>query len=160
MFALVTGAGGFLGQYIVEQLLARGDRVRALGRARYPELDRLGAECVTADVRDDRATSAACAGVDVVFHAAAVAGIWGPWNHYYGINCLGTSNSRHSVMSCLARHTTQQRAALMMHTMILRTLIQSRDSLILMRPMPAILLVCIQQPVKQAVLITLSIPVR
>jgi 2-alkyl-3-oxoalkanoate reductase len=92
MFALVTGAGGFLGQYIVEQLLARGDRVRALARGQYPELERLGVECVRADLRDARATSAACRGVDVVFHAAGVAGIWGPWDHYYGINYLGTKN--------------------------------------------------------------------
>ncbi|MBI3837494.1 MAG: NAD-dependent epimerase/dehydratase family protein [Planctomycetia bacterium] len=92
MLALVTGAGGFLGQYIVEQLLARGDRVRTLTRGRYPELERLGAQCVRADLRDAPATSEACAGVDVVFHAAGVAGIWGPWDHYYGINYLGTKN--------------------------------------------------------------------
>ncbi len=92
MFALVTGAGGFLGQYIVEQLLARGDRVRALARGTYPELERLGVECVRADLRDARATSDACAGVDVVFHAAGVAGIWGPWKHFYGINVVGTQN--------------------------------------------------------------------
>jgi nucleoside-diphosphate-sugar epimerase len=92
MLALVTGAGGFLGQYLVEQLLARGDRVRALARGNYPELECLGAQCVTADLRDALATRAACAGVDVVFHAAGVAGIWGPWEHYYGINVVGTQN--------------------------------------------------------------------
>ena len=42
MHALVTGAGGFLGRYIVEQLVARGDRVRTLSRGKYAELDRLG----------------------------------------------------------------------------------------------------------------------
>ena len=92
MFALVTGAGGFLGQYIVEQLLARGDRVRALARGQYPELERLSVQLVRADLRDARAASSACEGVDVVFHAAGVAGIWGPWDHYYGINYLGTEN--------------------------------------------------------------------
>ena len=34
----------------------------------------------------------ACRGVDVVFHAAGAAGIWGPWEHYYGINTLATQN--------------------------------------------------------------------
>jgi nucleoside-diphosphate-sugar epimerase len=92
MFALVTGGGGFLGQYIVKQLLARGDRVRSLARGDYPELKRAGVECVRADLRDRQATRSACAGVDVVFHTAAVAGIWGPWKHYYDINVAGTRN--------------------------------------------------------------------
>jgi nucleoside-diphosphate-sugar epimerase len=92
MFALVTGAGGFLGQYLVEQLVARGDKVRTMARGHYPQLEQLGVEIVRADLRDRPATVAACAGVEVVFHVAGVAGIWGPWEHYYGINYLGTQN--------------------------------------------------------------------
>ena len=92
MFALVTGAGGFLGQYLVEQLVARGDRVRTFSRGHYPQLDQPGVENIRADLRDRPATMAACADVDVVFHAAGVAGIWGTWDHYYGINYLGTRN--------------------------------------------------------------------
>ena len=41
MHSLVTGAGGFLGQYIVEQLVARGDRVRTIARRRYAALEAL-----------------------------------------------------------------------------------------------------------------------
>jgi nucleoside-diphosphate-sugar epimerase len=89
---LVTGAGGFLGLYIVEQLAARGDRVRAYCRRRVPELDALGVETALGDLRDEQATAAACQGVDTVFHVASVAGIWGPWEHFYGINTLGTRN--------------------------------------------------------------------
>ena len=92
LHALVTGAGGFLGQYIVEQLVARGDRVRALSRRRYPALDALGVESVQGDIQDAAAVSTACQGVDCVFHVAAVAGIWGPWKQYYGINVVGTQN--------------------------------------------------------------------
>jgi nucleoside-diphosphate-sugar epimerase len=92
MHALVTGAGGFLGLYIVEQLVARGDRVRALSRSRYPQLDDLGVESVCGDIQDARLVSEACKGVDVVFHVAGVAGIWGPWKHYHGINTVGTKN--------------------------------------------------------------------
>jgi nucleoside-diphosphate-sugar epimerase len=92
MNALVTGAGGFLGLYIVEQLVARGDRVRALARGEYPQLAQMGVEVVRGDVRDRDAVAGACRGVDTVFHAASVAGIWGPWDHYYGINTLGTEN--------------------------------------------------------------------
>lgn len=92
MHALVTGGGGFLGLYIVEQLVARGDRVRVLARGTYPRLAELGVESHAGDVRDLEAVTRACAGIDVVFHTAAVAGVWGPWEHYHSINTLGTEN--------------------------------------------------------------------
>src|SRR5579871_1290335 len=92
MHALVTGGGGFLGRYICEQLVARGDRVRSFGRGDYPELAALGADVARGDVRDAEQVAAACSGVDVVFHVAGAAGIWGPWDHFYGINVLGTEN--------------------------------------------------------------------
>ena len=92
MNALVTGGGGFLGRYIVEQLLARGDRVHVLSRGSYPQLDALGVGSVRADLADRDAVVEACRGVDVVFHVAAVAGIWGPWEHFYSINVRGTQN--------------------------------------------------------------------
>jgi len=95
---LVTGAGGFLGLYVVEQLVARGDRVRALCRGSYAALTALGAETVRADLRDAAAISAACRDIEVVFHTAGVAGIGGPWRYYYEINTLGT---RHVLEGCL-----------------------------------------------------------
>ncbi len=100
MLALVTGAGGFLGQYIVEQLVARGDSVRSLARGSYPELSRLGVTCIQGDIRDSQRVREACAGVDVVIHTAAIAGIWGPWQEYHAINVLGT---QHVVDGCRAQ---------------------------------------------------------
>jgi len=98
-FVLVTGAGGFLGRYVVEQLLARGDRVRTLARGDYPELAEAGAEVIRGDVRDAATVRRACEGVDVVHHTAGVAGIWGPWDYFHGINTLGTQNV---IDGCLA----------------------------------------------------------
>jgi len=92
MHALVTGGGGFLGLYIVEQLRARGDTVRVLSRTWHAGLAPHKIEFMAGDVRDAAAVFRACAGVDTVFHAAAVAGIWGPWKTYFGINTLGTRN--------------------------------------------------------------------
>lgn len=89
---LVTGGGGFLGQYIVEQLVHRGDTVRSLSRTRYQSLDRLGVEHIQGDVRDEEVVADACSGIDVVIHTAAVAGIWGPWDRYYSINTVGSRN--------------------------------------------------------------------
>jgi nucleoside-diphosphate-sugar epimerase len=92
MHALVTGAGGFLGRSIAARLAARGTRVRGFARGSYPELAASGVEMVQGDVRDEAAVEAACRGVDTVFHVAAVAGIWGSWEHFHAINVLGTSN--------------------------------------------------------------------
>ena len=92
MRALVTGGGGFLGLYIVEQLVARGDQVRVFCRGTYPRLGELGVETVQGDVRDADALADACVGIDTVFHAAAVPGIWGPWSKYYSVNTRGTEN--------------------------------------------------------------------
>jgi nucleoside-diphosphate-sugar epimerase len=88
--ALVTGAAGFLGRAIVQQLCAHGARVRGLVRRDDPTLKAWGVECVVGDIRDRQAVLAACQGIDTVFHTAAVAGIWGPWRHFYETNVLGT----------------------------------------------------------------------
>jgi 2-alkyl-3-oxoalkanoate reductase len=87
---LVTGVGGFLGRYIVEQLLARGDRVKALYHKQSPELDTFDVEIVEADLRDRDSIVAACRGVDTVFHAAGVTGLGVRWKDYYQVNTLGT----------------------------------------------------------------------
>jgi len=92
LFYLVTGGGGFLGRYVVSQMLARGDRVRSFSRQMYPALADMGAEQMAGDIRDADAVSRACKGVDGVVHTVAVAGIWGPWDHYYSINTQGTKN--------------------------------------------------------------------
>lgn len=90
MEVLVTGAGGFLGRYIVERLLSRGDRVRALGRIRYPELQSLGIEFVQADLRDRDSVVDACRSVEMVFHTAGITGLGGRWKDFYQVNTLGT----------------------------------------------------------------------
>jgi 2-alkyl-3-oxoalkanoate reductase len=92
MKALVTGGGGFLGLYIVEQLLEDGVDVRVLCRQRYERLDQLGVKWVQGDIQNAATVESACDGVDVVFHVAAVPGIWGPWKMFHGINTLGTQN--------------------------------------------------------------------
>ena len=50
--ALVTGATGFLGRHLVQQALARGDRVRAFARREDAQLRDWGAEIVLGDIRD------------------------------------------------------------------------------------------------------------
>ena len=92
MKMLVTGGGGFLGLYIVEQLLDSGHEVRVFCRGSYPALDKLGVEVCQGDVRNRSDVTTACRDIDAVFHVAAVPGIWGKWDHYHSINTVGTSN--------------------------------------------------------------------
>lgn len=90
MRTLVTGGNGFIGRYIVEQLLARGDEVRVVGRGAYPELAALGVTCYRADLAAEDDVQAALHGCDVVFHVAAKAGVWGAWQEYYRNNVSAT----------------------------------------------------------------------
>lgn len=92
MKALVTGGGGFVGRGITERLLARGDAVVVLARGTYPELEARGARVVRADLTDAAAVATACDGVDVVFHVAARAGIWGSYATFHQPNVEGTRN--------------------------------------------------------------------
>jgi UDP-glucose 4-epimerase len=75
MKALVTGANGFLGRYVVSALLARGVEVRAMVRpaARLEELGwNSSVEVFRADLRTSRELGSAFEGVDVLVHLAAV----------------------------------------------------------------------------------------
>ena len=101
MKVLVTGGGGFLGRYLVEQLLERGDQVTVFARGDYPELKQVGAGLVRGDLQDGQAVNKACAGMDVVFHVAAKPGIWGSWESFYQPNVLGT---QHVLEACKAQH--------------------------------------------------------
>jgi 2-alkyl-3-oxoalkanoate reductase len=90
MHALVTGGGGFLGGYIVEALLARGDRVRSFGRGDYPQLSGQGVEVVRGNIRDNSALAIACRGIDCVFHAAALPGVGMDREAFRSVNQVGT----------------------------------------------------------------------
>lgn len=98
MKALVTGGGGFVGFALAKMLRARGDDVRTLARGDYPKLAEIGAEHVRGDLADKEAARAAVAGVDVVFHVAAKAGVWGKAEEYEASNITGT---QHLLDACI-----------------------------------------------------------
>lgn len=87
---LVTGASGFLGRQLVQQLLARGLNVRMLVREPDMAFDHraqivIGQLSVTPD-----SYSVALHGVDTVFHLAAVAHTQADPELYRRINCEAT----------------------------------------------------------------------
>lgn len=74
---LVTGGAGFIGSHIAEALVRRGDRVRVFDnlstgkRANLPA----GVEFLEGDLVDPDAVARAVAGVECVFHEAALASV-------------------------------------------------------------------------------------
>ena len=92
MKALVTGGGGFLGSAIAGMLHQRGDQVTVFGRRRYPHLERRGIECVQGDLRDAESVQNSVSGMDVVFHAGGLTGIWGQRRMFWETNVGGTRN--------------------------------------------------------------------
>ncbi|MEE9296719.1 MAG: NAD-dependent epimerase/dehydratase family protein [Phycisphaerae bacterium] len=92
--ALVTGGTGLLGSHIVEQLCKRGRRVRALVRLESDTtwLRTQDVELVVGDVTDPDSLKRACAGVKIVYHAAARVGDWGKWDDFVRVSIDGTGN--------------------------------------------------------------------
>ncbi|HEX2476318.1 MAG TPA: NAD-dependent epimerase/dehydratase family protein [Lacipirellulaceae bacterium] len=102
MHALVTGGGGFLGGYIIEALVARGDRVRSFGRGDYPQLREQGVEVIRGDIRDRNAVAAACKGIDCVFHTAAITGLSSTARAHTEFVTTNTWGTRQVILGCRA----------------------------------------------------------
>jgi nucleoside-diphosphate-sugar epimerase len=92
MNALVTGGGGFIGSALVHELVKKGFKVTSFSRGDYPELREIGVVVKRGDLSDYKAVINACDGMDIIFHIAAKAGIWGSYKDYYITNVRGTEN--------------------------------------------------------------------
>jgi nucleoside-diphosphate-sugar epimerase len=76
---LVTGVAGFIGSNIARELLRRGERVRGIDNfssgKRHNLEDLKGLDFIEADLMNEAAMAKVCAGVDYIFHQAAVASV-------------------------------------------------------------------------------------
>jgi len=82
-------------------LVDEGHEVRALVRSSSKPLDGLNLERIQGDLRSQEDLNQAAKGVDLVFHVAARAGIFGDYEDFYDANVLGT---RHVIQACLKNH--------------------------------------------------------
>jgi len=102
---VVTGAGGFIGSHLTEELMRRGANVKAFvhynsrndwGLLELLEEDVLGeVEVVAGDITDPFYVKTATKDADVIFHLAALIGI--PYSYiapesYVNVNIKGTLN--------------------------------------------------------------------
>ena len=89
---LVTGATGFLGKYVVEELVEHGYQVRAFGRNSKVgrSLENTSVSFFQGDLTKADDVLEACKGMDLVVHAGALSTVWGPWEDFYRANVLGT----------------------------------------------------------------------
>src|SRR5919201_2347474 len=95
MKVFVTGASGFVGGHLVNELLRRGHEVTALVRPTSDtgQLTRPGVRLVTGDVTDPDSLRAGLVGQEVVFHLAAVVGRNpGGWDHHLQVGVQGTQH--------------------------------------------------------------------
>lgn len=101
MRVLVTGGLGFIGSFVVEELLAAGHAVHLLDN-RDPQAHPAGTlavappgvELVEGDVRDASRVESALGGVEAVVHAAAAVGVAQSLyraEHYVDVNVRGTA---------------------------------------------------------------------
>ena len=89
---LVTGATGFLGKYVIEELAEHGYQVRAFGRNSKVgrSLENSSVSFFKGDLTKADDVLEACKGMDLVVHAGALSTVWGPWEDFYQANVLGT----------------------------------------------------------------------
>jgi len=91
----VTGATGFLGSHVARRLLLRGDRVRIFARnsSRKSNIEGLGCEVVTGDLKNMMSLVRCVQGCRRVYHVAADYRLWArnP-DEIYESNVAGTRN--------------------------------------------------------------------
>jgi len=89
---LITGGGGFLGRYVLEQCLEKGHQVGNLARGDYPFLEQLSVTQHRGSLEERRFVFESVEGYDAVIHVAAKAGFWGRRDDFWGPNVRGTEN--------------------------------------------------------------------
>ncbi len=95
MDVLITGATGHLGSYLVDALLEKGHKIKALLQSpddTYNLRDHEHLEIVYGDITDPETLGGITEGVDAVIHLAAIINYIAPESTIYKVNYEGTKN--------------------------------------------------------------------
>lgn len=90
MKLFITGATGFIGGFLVKELLKNDYEIKILSRDLNKSIK--GTEQIIGDIRDKQSFSDQLSDVDAVFHNAAYAMDHGKKEDFYQINVQGTKN--------------------------------------------------------------------
>ncbi len=103
---LVTGGSGFVGANLVTTLLDQGYHVRSFDRAPSPLPAQPGLEVLQGDICDRDVVAGAVAGVDTIFHTAALIALMGGASvteeyrqRSFAVNVEGTKNLVHAAQA-------------------------------------------------------------
>jgi nucleoside-diphosphate-sugar epimerase len=106
MKLLVTGGGGFIGSHLVGRLLDLGHEVRILDNFETGRRENLaefsGTEVIAGDLLDPAPLARAVAGVEAIFHVAALPSVPRSWSDPVGslrANALGTAALARAALS-------------------------------------------------------------
>ena len=115
---LVTGAGGFIGSHLTEELVRQGEEVRAL--VRYNSRDAKGLledlpreiqhqiEVVPGDLKDPDGVKKALKGCSKVFHLGALIAIPYSYIHPFDFIQTNTVGTAHLLNACLEQGTLER----------------------------------------------------
>lgn len=90
---LVTGAGGFLGSFIVRDLFNKGTyEIYTFSRKSYKNLEQYNVTQIQGDLQNPQDLLMATKGMDAIIHCASQVGMWATYETFYNTNFLGTKN--------------------------------------------------------------------
>jgi nucleoside-diphosphate-sugar epimerase len=100
--AFVTGGSGFVGGRLIQALVAKGWRVRALARndAAARTITALGAQPVQGDMSNQAELQRGMEGTDIVFHVAAMFKLWGKRQEFDAVNVKGMQRLVGAAVAC------------------------------------------------------------
>lgn len=106
---LVTGGAGFIGSFLVDDLIKKGYSVRILDnieeqvhQGRVPSYLNKNAEFIKGDIRDKETIKKSIADIDVIFHFAAMVGVGQSMyqiRKYMDVNVSGTANLLNAIVN-------------------------------------------------------------
>ena len=105
MKCLVTGGAGFIGSHIVEALVQRGDTIRVLDNLSTGKQENLRSvqgrfEFLHGDLRNRHDLTSAVAGMDVVFHEAALRSVPRSVDDPDSTNEINITGTLHLLLAC------------------------------------------------------------
>ncbi len=106
---LVTGANGFVGSILAQELKARGYRIRGMVRStsNLCFIENSGIHCCIGDLSDETCLPGAVEGIDFVVNVGGKSSDWGDYDSFYRANTQGVINLIEASMKAKVKRFVQ-----------------------------------------------------